>query len=239
VADQLEGARTIPVKFRDEGDGSAAELLEVVNPAARPVPVAQQGAVLLPTGASSSAKQDLAQARLDLLATETKLEQVRALLAGTLAVDSELPPAAALADGTANPTLPGVDAHPELFNGTTWDRQRGNQPEVVGFASAARTGFVVGPGLINHNSRGILLRIIITTPGTGSLTLSIRSSNNHILASWVLTASGLYVMRPGVGTETGGLAAGQRSSIPLPRDFALACSTVDLWTYELRYSLLV
>jgi len=38
VGDQLEGARTIPVKFRDEGDGSAAELLEIVNPTTRPVP---------------------------------------------------------------------------------------------------------------------------------------------------------------------------------------------------------
>lgn len=39
MADQLEGARLLPVKFRDEGDGSAAELLEVVNPTTRPVPI--------------------------------------------------------------------------------------------------------------------------------------------------------------------------------------------------------
>lgn len=38
------------------------------------------------TGLATSAKQDTAQTRLDLLATEAKLEQVRALLAGTLAV---------------------------------------------------------------------------------------------------------------------------------------------------------
>jgi hypothetical protein len=41
---------------------------------------------VLPTGASTSAKQDAAQTRFDLLATEVKLEAVRALLAGTLAV---------------------------------------------------------------------------------------------------------------------------------------------------------
>ena len=29
MADQLEGARSLPVKFRDQGDGSVAELLEV------------------------------------------------------------------------------------------------------------------------------------------------------------------------------------------------------------------
>ncbi len=39
MADQLEGARTIPVKFRDQGDSSAAELLEIVNPTTRPVPI--------------------------------------------------------------------------------------------------------------------------------------------------------------------------------------------------------
>jgi len=84
VADQLEGARSLPVKFRDQGDGSAADLLELVNPAARPVPLAQQGAVVLPAGAASAAKQAIAQARLELLATGPRPVQVRALLAGTL-----------------------------------------------------------------------------------------------------------------------------------------------------------
>jgi len=37
-------------------------------------------------------------------------------------VDTELPAAAALADATANPTVPGVGAHMMGYNGTTWDR---------------------------------------------------------------------------------------------------------------------
>lgn len=41
-------------------------------------------------------------------------------------VDTELPAAAALADATANPTTPLVGAAIELFNGTTWDRVRGD-----------------------------------------------------------------------------------------------------------------
>mgnify|MGYP001586779144 CR=1 FL=1 len=45
---------------------------------------------------------------------------------GTFTVDSELPAAAALADATANPTAPLVGAALELFNGTTWDRVRGD-----------------------------------------------------------------------------------------------------------------
>ena len=42
------------------------------------------------------------------------------------AVDSELPAAAALADAAANPTTPTVGADLQVFNGTTWDRARGD-----------------------------------------------------------------------------------------------------------------
>lgn len=41
-------------------------------------------------------------------------------------VDTELPTAAALADGAANPTTPMVGADLQFFNGTTWDRARGD-----------------------------------------------------------------------------------------------------------------
>lgn len=41
-------------------------------------------------------------------------------------VDTELPAAAALADTTANPTTPLVGVANEMFNGTTWDRMRGD-----------------------------------------------------------------------------------------------------------------
>jgi hypothetical protein len=42
----------------------------------------------------------------------------------SLTVDTELPAAAALADATANPTVPGVGAFLMGYNGTTWDRAR-------------------------------------------------------------------------------------------------------------------
>lgn len=47
-------------------------------------------------------------------------------IAATVTVDSELPAAAALADGAANPTTPLVGSAALLFNGTTWDRARGD-----------------------------------------------------------------------------------------------------------------
>lgn len=46
-------------------------------------------------------------------------------VSGTVTVDSELPTAAALADNTANPTVPAVGAFGMLWDGATWDRAAG------------------------------------------------------------------------------------------------------------------
>ena len=56
----------------------------------------------------------------------TTTNPIIATTASGSVVDTELPAAAALADGAANPTTPTVGAAPLMFNGTTWDRQRGN-----------------------------------------------------------------------------------------------------------------
>src|SRR3990167_7641334 len=45
-------------------------------------------------------------------------------IAATVTVDSELPAAAALADTTANPTIPAVAAYLMGFDGTNWYRNR-------------------------------------------------------------------------------------------------------------------
>ena len=44
---------------------------------------------------------------------------------GRMWTNTELPDAAALADGTSNPTTTGVAAYNMCFNGTTWDRCKG------------------------------------------------------------------------------------------------------------------
>lgn len=46
-------------------------------------------------------------------------------VSGTVTVDSELPAAAALTDGFANPTVPGVGAFGMVWDGSTWDRMPG------------------------------------------------------------------------------------------------------------------
>lgn len=64
------------------------------------------------------------------------------------AVDTELPAAAALADNTANPTVPGVGSFGMVWDGATWDRSPGNsasgtkvQPATGGSGAADATTF--------------------------------------------------------------------------------------------------
>lgn len=52
-------------------------------------------------------------------------------VSGTVTVDSELPAAAALADNTANPTVPAVGAFGMVYDGTTWDRMPGTSADGV------------------------------------------------------------------------------------------------------------
>ena len=70
--------------------------------------------------------------------------------AGTFAVqaDTELPAAAALADTTANPTIPSVAALGLLFNGTTWDRVRGDITNGVDVDVTRLPALVAGAAVI-------------------------------------------------------------------------------------------
>lgn len=56
---------------------------------------------------------------------------------GTVTVDSELPAAAALADGSANPTVPSIGSFLNVYNGTTWDRVKGAKASVSSISSGA------------------------------------------------------------------------------------------------------
>lgn len=66
------------------------------------------------------------------------------VISGT--VDTELPAPAALADATANPTVPGVGAFSLGFNGSTWDRLK----TANGAAGTAGTG-LLGSGLLGFD----------------------------------------------------------------------------------------
>lgn len=61
--------------------------------------------------------------------TDAELRASAVPVSGTVTVDSELPAAAAVADNTANPTVPGVASFPHVFDGTTWDRAPGTSAD--------------------------------------------------------------------------------------------------------------
>jgi len=71
----------------------------------------------------------------------------------TPTVDTELPAAAALADATANPTVPLAGAPGLVYNGTTWDRARGANSA----ANANGTG-LLGAGLLAYDASASLFR---------------------------------------------------------------------------------
>lgn len=50
-------------------------------------------------------------------------------ISGTVTVDSELPAAATLGDDTANPSAPAVASFPHVYDGSTWDRLKGNSTD--------------------------------------------------------------------------------------------------------------
>lgn len=66
------------------------------------------------------------------------------------------------ADSFASPgAIPEHMAFPELFNGTTWDRQRANTEGIL-LASAARTLQTFSPTQTNHNAKGVAVGIEVT-----------------------------------------------------------------------------
>lgn len=165
-------------------------------------------------------------------------------------VNTELPTPAALTDGTANPTAPAVGACPHLFDGTDWDRQRGNQEFEV-LASAARTVAASSAGLTNHNSRGVMIVLDVTAAsGTGGLQVRICGRINGQdaylnAAPTAIVSTGRYFYELYPGSSTAGTGGSnninQRTSGVLPRTWVLTVDVGDAssYTYSVSASLIL
>jgi hypothetical protein len=203
-------------------------------------------ALPLPAGAATSAKQDTAQARLDLLASEAKLEAVRALLAGTIAVDTEIPAAVLLADALSLPTTPRLGSINSLYNGSTVDLQRANV-ELAVLASAARTATTSSADVTNHNGRGVIIFWNVSAyAGATSMQLKLQVkdpiSGNYAdalvpaaRASAGMTAYGWYP-----GASQGGSLSGSTAGL-LGRTFRITVTHSDGTgqTYSVGVALIV
>lgn len=97
-------------------------------------------------------------------------------------VDTELPAAAALADGASNPTSPTIGADVLLYNGSTWDRQRSG--------SATSTQPHYGAGLV-HRAGGAFT-FLASTSHTATTVLSAQTGLggfNTLVVTWDVTAA--------------------------------------------------
>lgn len=150
---------------------------------------------------------------------------------------------AAAADATANPTVPLFGAINEAFNGTTWDRVRGNVDATL-LASAARTVATNSSDQTNYNGRGLDVVIDITAWTAGSITVTIQGKDAlsgkyyTILASAALAAVGTTVLRVHPGLTA---AANTVANYALPRTWrvSVAVGTADSITYSIGASVVV
>jgi hypothetical protein len=102
-------------------------------------------------------------------------------ISGTVTVDSELPTAAALADNTANPTVPAVGSFIMGFDGTTWDRVRADGGSV--FIQDGGNSITVDYATTGSGTSTGALRVELPTNGTGVVGLNTGSNTIGSIAS--------------------------------------------------------
>lgn len=198
------------------------------------------GSLVAPAGAAAGTFNAAGVWTTQVLARYLRLRMTTATTAGTTTlnvqgsqtvvgvynsttVDTELPTAAALADGAANATTPTVGAASLVFNGATWDRLRGNWNSTTG-DTGAKVATGNGATQTNHNSRGAILTFVLgTVTGTNPTCVFKVQGSGDSGTTWFdipgattasLTATGNTVLAvfPGVT-----VAANAAVSYPLPR----------------------
>lgn len=141
-----------------------------------------------------------------------------------LPVDTELPAAAALADATANPTVPSVGTFIHVWNGTTWDRSRGSIDTVQTAQSiAATSGNAVTVSSLNGYG-GVAVQITGTWTGTVTFEASVDGGTTYF-SNPAIAVNGTGVL---VTTATGN---GQwQSDIAGFSNFRIRCSITGTGT---------
>jgi len=91
---------------------------------------------------------------------------------GTVTADTELPAAAALsADNVASPTAPAVGAFAHYFDGTNWDRARGDSTDGALVNLGANNDVVVTGNITTVTTVSTVSAVSAITPGTGATNL--------------------------------------------------------------------
>lgn len=121
---------------------------------------------------------------------------------------------AALADALAVATTYQFGADVLLWNGTTFDRQRGVVDLGALITAVAATTTQNSPDQTNYNGRGVKVRLNTTAIGTGSITLHVQGKDSVsgsyydllVGAAVVTNALNIYEVYPGV-TVTANVSA--------------------------------
>jgi len=91
---------------------------------------------------------------------------------GAVTADTELPAAAALsADNVASPTAPAVGAFAHYFDGTNWDRARGDSTDGALVNLGANNDVVVTGNITTVTTVSTVSAVSAITPGTGATNL--------------------------------------------------------------------
>jgi hypothetical protein len=143
----------------------------------------------------------------------------------------------------ANTTSALVMNQEQIFNGTTWDRKRGNT-EVTLLASGARTTTQTGADQTNYNAKGIVVVLDMTTVGTGSVTLEIQAKDPvsgkyyAVLTGAAVTtnSTNVYKVHPGLTA-----AANAVANDMLPRTYrvVVTANNANSATYSVGAMLIV
>lgn len=104
--------------------------------------------------------------------------------APTVSVDSELPAAGALNDNMTNPTTPLVGACGMVFDGSTWDRQKGDATDGTLVNLGANNDVTVTSGTVTANAGTNLNTSLLATEATlGSVKTAVETIDNAISGS--------------------------------------------------------
>jgi hypothetical protein len=160
---------------------------------------------------------------------------------GTVTTLSQFIAAAAGADATANPTTTGARVFNMLYNGATWDLQRGNI-EATLLASASRTTTQTSADITIHNAKKLIVVLDMTTVGTGSVTVSIDGKDAvsgkyyNILTGAAITTNSTNRYRIG---ETLAAVANSVAQDYLPRviRIVVTANNANAATYSVGYVL--
>lgn len=133
------------------------------------------------------------------------------------------------------------------YNGSTWDRVRGNI-EITVLASAARTSTTNSSDQTNHNGRGLQIVLSVTAAsGAGGLTLDIQGKDSISGSYYKLTtsptgvtATGLkiYNIYPGESAAASGDITA-RTSATVPRTWRVAVTHGDASSYTYSISAVI